>query len=89
MDLPPVTPEQPLKASKTLARTGINVPYSLPSPTSESKWTVAFEKPSSITIVGSWGNNVRVKSKDTAGWTVDVAVEMPSVCAFSFQATQY
>ena len=57
----------------------VAVPYSLPMPTEETNWKVAFEKPSNITIVGSWGNKLSVKGKDKAPFRVDVAVEMPDV----------
>ena len=57
----------------------VAVPYSLPMPTEETNWKVAFEKPSNITIVGSWGNKLSVKGKDKAPFCVDVAVEMPDV----------
>ncbi|KAH9173856.1 Nrap protein [Lactarius sanguifluus] len=53
------------------------VPYSSPAPTEDANWKVSFEKPSNIAIVGSWINNVAVKSPDGEPWVVDVAVEMP------------
>ncbi|KAI9438492.1 Nrap protein [Lactarius indigo] len=56
----------------------IFVPYSSPAPTEDVNWKVSFEKPSNIAIVGSWINNVAVKSPDGEPWVVDVAVEMPS-----------
>lgn len=56
------------------------VPYSSPTPTEDANWKVSFEKPSNIAIVGSWINNVAVKSPDGEPWVVDVAVEMPSAC---------
>lgn len=40
---------------------------------------MGFEKPSDITVVGSWANKVSVKAKDGASFGVDVAVEMPDV----------
>jgi hypothetical protein len=69
-----------LEASRKLRRSGIEVPYPLPPPTEETKWKVAFEAPSDITLVGSWANKVSVKAKDERKYGVDVAVEMPSVC---------
>ncbi|KAH9061207.1 Nrap protein [Lactarius vividus] len=56
----------------------VSVPYSSPTPTEDANWKVSFEKPSNIAIVGSWINNVAVKSPDGEPWIVDVAVEMPS-----------
>ena len=56
------------------------VPYPSPTPTEDANWKVSFEKPSNIAIVGSWINNVAVKSPDGEPWVVDVAVEMPPAC---------
>ncbi|KAI0317967.1 Nrap protein [Amylostereum chailletii] len=64
--------------AKVLTISPIVVPYPLPRPTDDSNWKVAFEKPSDITLVGSWANKVSVKAKDDEPWWVDVAVEMPS-----------
>jgi hypothetical protein len=58
------------------------VPYSSPTPTEDANWKVSFEKPSNIAIVGSWINNVAVKSLDGEPWVVDLAVEMPPACRF-------
>lgn len=58
----------------------ISVPYSSPTPTEDANWKVSFEKPSNIAIVGSWINNVAVKSPDGEPWVVDLAVEMPPAC---------
>lgn len=57
------------------------MPFPLQPPAEDTKWTFAFEKPSDIAIVGSWATKTGVKSKDENGprWTVDVALEMPSV----------
>lgn len=56
------------------------VPYSSPTPTEDANWKVSFEKPSNIAIVGSWINNIAVKSPDGEPWVVDLAVEMPPAC---------
>jgi U3 small nucleolar RNA-associated protein 22 len=56
----------------------IVIPYPLPAPTEDANWKVAFEKPTNISIVGSWINNVAVKRTDEEPWVIDVAVEMPS-----------
>jgi len=69
-----------LDASRKCRETGIEVPFPLPLPAEETKWKVAFEAPSDITLVGSWANKVTVKPKDEKRYGVDVAVEMPSVC---------
>lgn len=59
--------------------TPISVPYPLPLPSEDANWKVAFEKPADVFLVGSWANKVSVKAKDGEPWSVDVAVEMPSV----------
>ncbi|KAL0952389.1 hypothetical protein HGRIS_006665 [Hohenbuehelia grisea] len=73
-----VPPKHPLEASHTLAKQGIVVPYPLPLPTEDTNWKVQFEKPSEITLVGSWANKLSVKGKDGLPFDVDLAVEMPS-----------
>ncbi|GLB41186.1 putative U3 small nucleolar RNA-associated protein 22 [Lyophyllum shimeji] len=77
MGLPSVAPRHPLEASRRLLKKGVSVPYSAPLPTEETNWKVAFEKPSDITVVGSWPNKISVKAKDGVRFGVDVAVEMP------------
>ena len=79
MNLPSVSPQHPLVGSRRLLKQNVSVPYSLPLPTEDTKWKVAFEKPSDITLVGSWANKVSVKAKDHIPFGVDLAVEMPSV----------
>jgi U3 small nucleolar RNA-associated protein 22 len=79
MNLPSVAPQHPLDASRRLLKKNVSIPYSLPLPTEDTKWKVAFEKPSDITLVGSWANKVSVKAKDDVPYGVDLAVEMPSV----------
>ncbi|KAI0300071.1 Nrap protein [Multifurca ochricompacta] len=70
---------QPSRRDGKSATLGIvSIPYPLPVPTEDANWKVAFEKPANITVVGSWINNVSVKSKDDQPWVVDLAVEMPS-----------
>lgn len=80
MDLPAVSPQHPLHASRTLTKRGVDVPYVRPLPTEETNWKVSFEKPSEILLAGSWATKTAVKGKDSAKYEVDVAVEMPSVC---------
>jgi U3 small nucleolar RNA-associated protein 22 len=77
--LPSVPAQHPLAAAKSLSKKGISTPYPLPQPTEDTNWTVSFEKPSDITVVGSWGNKISVKGKDGQKFGVDVAVEMPEV----------
>ncbi|EAU86967.1 pre-rRNA processing protein Utp22 [Coprinopsis cinerea okayama7 len=86
LKIPSVSAQHPLEASKGLLKKGIAVPYCLPLPTEETNWKVAFEKPSEITLVGSWANKVSVKPKDDLHYGVDVAVEMP---ASLFQEKDY
>jgi U3 small nucleolar RNA-associated protein 22 len=78
-ELPSISPQHPLEASRELQKEGIAVPYSLPLPTEETNWKVAFEAPSDITLVGTWANKISVKSKDDYKYGVDLAVEMPCV----------
>ncbi|KAG8737938.1 hypothetical protein FRC10_007518 [Ceratobasidium sp. 414] len=56
----------------------IAVPYPAPLPSEESQWTVSFERPSNIQLVGSWANGVAVRGNDGGGFSVDLAVEMPA-----------
>jgi U3 small nucleolar RNA-associated protein 22 len=79
MNLPSISPQHPLDGSRRLLKKNVSVPYSLPLPTEDTKWKVAFEKPSDITLVGSWANKVSVKAKDHIPFGADLAVEMPSV----------
>ncbi|KAJ7086043.1 Nrap protein [Mycena belliarum] len=78
MDLAPVAPQHPLDAARKLIKRGISVPYSLPQPSEDTNWKVAFERPSDITLVGSWPNKISVKGKDGSKFGVDLAIEMPS-----------
>jgi len=73
--LPSIEPQHPLDASRKCRETGVEIPFPLPLPVEETKWKVAFEPPSDITLVGSW-----VKAKDEKRYGVDITVEMPSVC---------
>jgi U3 small nucleolar RNA-associated protein 22 len=69
-----------MQASRELLKHEIAVPYSLPLPTEESNWTVAFEKPTDMFVAGSWVTKSGVKSRnEDVRWTVDLAVEMPAV----------
>ncbi|PFH49460.1 hypothetical protein AMATHDRAFT_178762 [Amanita thiersii Skay4041] len=77
LEIPSISPQHPLEASRELLRTGVSVPYCLPLPTEETNWKVSFEKPSDILLVGSWANKVSVKAKDGKKFGVDVAIEMP------------
>ncbi|KAI5119545.1 hypothetical protein M0805_008531 [Coniferiporia weirii] len=86
MDLPSKAPAHPLEASSDLLKQHIAVPYPTPQPNENTAWKVAFERPSDITIVGSWANKVGVKSASSVSWTVDVAVEMPATL---FQEKDY
>ncbi|KAG9095422.1 hypothetical protein FRC07_011102, partial [Ceratobasidium sp. 392] len=54
------------------------VPYPAPLPSEESQWTVSFERPSNIQLVGSWANGVAVRGNDGSGFSVDLVVEMPA-----------
>lgn len=79
MGIPSTTPQHPLEAARKLLKKGVAVPYSLPLPTEETKWKVAFDPPSDIILVGSWANKVSVKPKDDQKLGVDLAIEMPDV----------
>ena len=78
-ELPSVTPKHPLIASRELLKSGVAVPYINPQPTEDTNWKVAFEPPTELTLVGSWPTKLCVKLKDKRAYTVDLAVEMPSV----------
>ncbi|KAG6855530.1 hypothetical protein H0H87_001513 [Tephrocybe sp. NHM501043] len=78
MGLPSIAPQHPLEGSRRLMKKGVSVPYSVPLPTEETNWKVAFEKPSDIAVVGSWPLKASVKAKDGYRFGVDVAVEMPN-----------
>ncbi|KAI8970659.1 Nrap protein [Trametes punicea] len=78
MAMPPIPPQHPLHASRTLSEKGIAVPYARPLPTEETNWKVSFEKPSEMVLAGSWATKTAVKGKDGTKFGVDVAVEMPS-----------
>ncbi|KZT00334.1 Nrap protein [Laetiporus sulphureus 93-53] len=75
--LPSKPLQHPLAASRHLLKRSIAVAYPLPVPTEETNWTVAFEKPSEILLVGSWALKTSVKAKDGHRYGVDVAVAMP------------
>ncbi|CDO77351.1 hypothetical protein BN946_scf184786.g12 [Trametes cinnabarina] len=77
MNMPSVSPQHPLHASRTLSQKGVAVPYVRPLPTEDTNWKVSFEKPSEIVLAGSWATKTAVKAKDGAKYEVDVAVEMP------------
>ena len=79
MAIPSTTPRHPLEAARKLLKQGVAVPYSLPLPTEETNWKVAFDPPSDIILVGSWANKVSVKPKDDQKLGVDLAIEMPDV----------
>jgi U3 small nucleolar RNA-associated protein 22 len=79
MDIPPISPQHPLEASRKMLKKGVAVPFTLPLPTEETKWKVGYERPSDITLVGSWPNKISVKPKDGLRYGVDLAVEIPDV----------
>lgn len=79
VSLPPIQPQHPLAAARALSKNGVAVPFALPHPTQETKWTVAFEPPSDMHVVGSWANRISVKKKDGKYFGVDLSIEMPSV----------
>ncbi|KAF7327497.1 Mannose-6-phosphate isomerase [Mycena kentingensis (nom. inval.)] len=85
-NLSPVPAQHPVNAADKLIKRGVAVPYAIPQPTKDTNWTVAFEAPSDITVVGSWPNKLGVKGKDGARFGVDLAVEMPSTL---FQEKDY
>lgn len=88
-NLPSVESIHPLRAAEKLSSlsfdldyppsTPVTVPYSQPWPTEATNWKVAFEKPSEITLVGSWPTHTSVRGQDSTPFAVDLAVEMPSV----------
>ena len=79
-NLPSLTPAQPAQAAAKLKEEGISVPFPSPAPTEEANWKFEFVKPAGIAVVGSWALNMCVKRKDGERFTLDLVVEMPSVC---------
>jgi U3 small nucleolar RNA-associated protein 22 len=69
----------PLAAAKVLAKQGVAVPFAFPLPSRDAKWKVAFEPPSEMSVVGSWGNGIAVKKQSGSLFGVDLSVEMPEV----------
>ncbi|KAK7471072.1 U3 snoRNP protein [Stygiomarasmius scandens] len=84
--IPSIPSKQPLEAARALLKKGVSVPFSIPLPTEDTPWKVAFEKPEDITLVGSWANKTSVKGQDKLKYGVDLAVEMPSTL---FQEKDY
>ncbi|KAG8221585.1 Nrap protein [Butyriboletus roseoflavus] len=78
LSLPSIQPQNPLIAARALSKDSIAVPFALPHPIQETKWTVAFEPPSDVHVVGSWANKICVKKKDSKYFGVDLSMEMPS-----------
>ncbi|CAE6500930.1 unnamed protein product [Rhizoctonia solani] len=74
MNLPSIAPCKP----PTTIKKRTAVPYAAPLPSQDSQWTVSFERPSDIQLVGSWANGVAVRGNDQTGFSIDVAVEIPS-----------
>lgn len=75
----PVASQHPQRAADALKENGIAVTFPSPPPTEETNWKVAFSKPTDIKVVGSWANKVSVPAKDGEGFSVDLALQMPSV----------
>ncbi|KAF9244276.1 Nrap protein [Melanogaster broomeanus] len=78
LSLPSIPPENPAVAARALSKNGIEVSFALPHPTHSTKWSVTFEPPSDVNVVGSWANQINVKKKDGGYFGVDLTVEMPS-----------
>ncbi|CAE6459247.1 unnamed protein product [Rhizoctonia solani] len=74
MNVPSIAPCKP----PTTIKKKTAVPYPAPLPSQDSQWTVSFERPSNIQLVGSWANGVAVRGNDQTGFSIDLAVEMPS-----------
>ena len=73
----PDVPAKPLwDACKELRkRTGIEVPFSEPLPSKDTKYNVAYAKPANINVVGSFALRTTAKSSDTN--YIDLAVTIP------------
>jgi U3 small nucleolar RNA-associated protein 22 len=74
---------KPLEEAKKLKALNIAVPFPSPGPTEETQWTFKFEKPDSITLVGSWANEMGVKNKDDVPFGIDMSVAIPEVSYYS------
>ncbi|KAH8827847.1 Nrap protein [Flagelloscypha sp. PMI_526] len=79
-------PVHPLEGSRKLRKKGITIPFTAPLPAEDVKWKVAFDKPTDITLVGSWANKISVKGQDGVEFGVDLVIEMPSTL---FQEKDY
>ncbi|KAG1721200.1 Nrap protein [Suillus paluster] len=86
LSLPSIAPQNALMAAKALAKQGIAVPFAHPLPPRDAKWKVAFEPPSEICVVGSWGNGIPVKKKNGSRFGIDLSMEMPETL---FQEKDY
>ncbi|KAH0828604.1 Nrap protein [Lanmaoa asiatica] len=78
LSLPSILPQNPLVAARALSENGVTVPFALPHPIQETKWTIAFEPPTDVHVIGSWANKISVKRKDSKYFGVDLSIEMPS-----------
>ncbi|CAE6446111.1 unnamed protein product [Rhizoctonia solani] len=74
MNLPSISPCKP----PTTIKKRTSIPYPPPLPSQDSQWMVSFERPSNIQLVGSWANGIAVRGNDKTGFSIDLAVEMPS-----------
>ncbi|PLB39385.1 rRNA-processing protein UTP22 [Aspergillus candidus] len=75
--LPEISPKPAFDAEKDLRRVhDIVVPYPEPRPGKDTKYTVAYARPSNVNVVGSFA--LRTGVKPDAIYTVDLAVTMPS-----------
>ena len=59
---------------------GTAVPFPEPRPTADIKYSVAYEKPKNVNVVGSFALKTAIKK--TEPLVIDLAVTMPSVRPF-------
>ncbi len=57
---------------------GVAIPFSEPRPPQGAKYKLAYVKPSSVNVIGSYASTTCVKSGNPI--SIDVSVLMPSVC---------
>jgi len=62
------------------------VPFPEPRPTGDIKYSVAYEKPENINVVGSFVLKTAIDRTDP--FVIDLAVTMPTVSTLSFLAVQ-
>ncbi|KAE8375318.1 Nrap protein [Aspergillus bertholletiae] len=83
--IPERPPKPAIEAEKEIRNThGIVVPYPEPLPGKDTKYTVSYNKPTNVNVVGSFVLRTGVRASEP--YTVDLAVTMPNTV---FQEKDY